>query len=69
MSRLVLFTVLGVPAAATIAFAANAYKENQIFPPPSNPEASRNKNSSAHCDLCSAVSYVARERASSACSF
>ena len=33
-------------SAATLGFAANAYKQNLIFPPPANPEASSNKNSS-----------------------
>ena len=32
---------------ATVGFAMNAYKQNQIFPPPSNPELSSNKNQSA----------------------
>ncbi len=36
-------------------FAMNAYKQNQIFPPPTNPELASNKNQSAllhaHCSM------------------
>ncbi len=33
-------------------FAMNAYKQNQIFPPPTNPELSSNKNQSALFQTC-----------------
>ena len=59
--------ICGMPAAATVAFAANTYKQNQIFPPPSNPEASSNKNSSAHSDLYCAGLFNINEAAFCAC--
>ena len=47
-------------------FAMNAYKLNQIFPPPTNPELSSNKNQSA-LQLPSAVYMLSLHVAAHMC--